>query len=642
MSAPAGPLAFFLDFAEAEGGVAEPGLDATLVLLPTALQAELDLPEEVNVTSEAEVAREDGALLLVHGHPVVDRVARTILGRGDAGHARLPWPAPRPPSAADLVERAREDLQVDHGRIEPAGPPPVESYLPALRVGALVTYATSLEDRFQEREEVWLDAASTLELEPSLRARLLDRHLEPGVDPVRPFLRHDLTSALVAADSLIAQRARHRRQELTRQSSSQREQELSRATAYYEATLSSIAHRLATAPPDRREILAAQAEITAVERDRRLAEIQERFEPRHEVKPYRLHLVGVPALRLGVHVRRGQRTFPLQLTWVLGGGGFVPMRCPHCAGRDVLVAGRDRLGCRGCLPRPVELAAGVAGNTPPAPPPSELMHRRSPDPPASPSPPPTRKRSPLPRPATTAPAVDPQRLERAGDKLARGFWTTAARGDRWRGKVTVPHSPMAALSRLYGAPGALRAIGVPEDVQPYNLTVSGTEVYKSGIHATSGLILTYSGNFPYLLRWDSFQGSSRIGEVLPHRSPNGRLAPRGALPSGVESLLMRPPPPRAAPEGRAGGVWAQALHLHGLSFALRCLATWWRIQDASGMDAFDEEPLTAAILEIAQSRAGLDPSGPAQPELWAAEPAAIEAATGFIRRIVGPAKDQPW
>lgn len=654
---PAGPLEFFLDFADAEGAVCERAADSTLVLLPATLQADLDLPEEVTVTSEPEVAREDGAVLLVHGHPVLDRAASTVLTRGDAGYAHLTWPASRPPSLADLIERAREGLQVDHGRIDAAGPPPVETYLPALRVGVLVTYATSLEDRFQEREEVWLDATSHLELEPSLRGRLLGQYLEPGLDPRRPLAEHDLAAAVAAADALVARRALSRRQDLAGQARGQREQELARAAAYYDATLASIASRQAAATPERREILSAQAAVTAVERDRRLAEIEERFEPSHEVRPYRLHVVGVPALRVPVHVQRGRRTFPVDLTWILGGGGFAPMRCPHCGQAGVMVAGRERLGCRACIAPPVTMVPPVPVTrevrAQEAPAPKEHLAPHTPGKGAKPRPasPPSRVRPHAGAPGSARRQAPPQRsacgdterLTRMGDKLAGAFWTAAAVGDRWRGKVTVPHSPMAVLTRLYGPAGPFRAIGVPIDARPYDLTVGDHQIAASGAHTVWGLILTDSGDFLYALRWEPYQGIARVGEVLPQRSPAGRLAPKGALSARVERALMAPSPPRTPPEGAAATVWAEALRRHGLSYALRCLAMWWRLEDlGGGAGPFDEAALGAAVLSLVQTRAGLDPRGPEQAELWGPDPALLASASAHVTSLLGRSQDRPW
>ena len=210
-AAPDEPLRFVLDYAQARGAAWERRDDTTLLLLPDALQADLDLPEELTVTADPEAAREEGAVLLIHGHPIVDRAASAALNRADVGFSRVPWPASIPPSATELVLRARAALGVDHGKLDTTGTPPVEAYLPVLRVGAMVSYSASLEDRFQEREEVWIDARTCLPLEAPMRAHVASRSVEAGMDPARPMLGCDLSAALAATHTLIEGRAVARR-----------------------------------------------------------------------------------------------------------------------------------------------------------------------------------------------------------------------------------------------------------------------------------------------------------------------------------------------------------------------------------------------------------------------------------------------
>ena len=68
-------LSFWLGYAEQEGALVEDHGDHALVLLPDPLQEESGLPEEITVTSHPDIAREDGAVLLIAGHPAVERAA---------------------------------------------------------------------------------------------------------------------------------------------------------------------------------------------------------------------------------------------------------------------------------------------------------------------------------------------------------------------------------------------------------------------------------------------------------------------------------------------------------------------------------------------------------------------------------------
>ncbi len=342
-------LSFWLQYAEREGALFDADGPATaLVVLPEGLQARHQLPEEVAVTADPDVARDDGALLLAPGHPVIEQGADRVLAEGDVGVGWLPWPASSLPDRAELEGRARDWFPVDHGRIDAADTPRA-AYLPVLRAGALVTYEVSLDTRFQERAEVWVDAARGRELSASVAARL-GAGVDPSAErnPCSP-LEVSLGRAVRRASTLLQNRAGARLAELEGQAAQARDEELARAAAYYDAASASIRRRRATASTDRAEVLDAQAEVTRLERERRVTEIHEKFRPRLRLRPFRLHLVLVPAVRLSVHVRRGPRAYPWEVVWMLPTATFSPAACPSCGSGAVLVAGRDRLGCRACL-----------------------------------------------------------------------------------------------------------------------------------------------------------------------------------------------------------------------------------------------------------------------------------------------------
>ena len=340
-------LRFWLSYAEQEGALVEEGGDSALVVLPEPVQDRCDLPEEVRVTASPDVAREDGAVLLIAGHPAVERAAAAVLEAGDTGSAHLPWPRSRPPSRGELVSRARERLGVGHGRIDPAGEP-IAAYLPLLRVGAMVSYAASLTLRFREQEQVLLDATTRLDprerlSEIAIAARWLRRPDGHG-----RLLSANLPAAVMTAHALIERRAAARESALAAQARRALATELARAESYYEQALASIEHRRATATPDRARMLDAQAQATCAERARRRREIEDEYRPRHEIRLFRLQLIYTPAYVLPVAVQRGSRTFGFQLTWVLSAGEFAAVRCPTCSAVEPLIATRERLGCRAC------------------------------------------------------------------------------------------------------------------------------------------------------------------------------------------------------------------------------------------------------------------------------------------------------
>lgn len=342
-------LRFWLRHAQSEGGLCEDRGDTALAVLPAGLQALYEMPEEVVVTADPDAAREDGAVLLIPGHPALERAASQTLDRGDVGHAWAPWGSPSQPAGELLLQRARERFPVAHGRIDADGDA-APAYVPLLRVGLLATYALSLERRVQEREELWVEGRSGLALDESARRAIAGRPLLGAPDAGHPQRLADLDRAVRAAHALALERVLRRRSALAVEVEGSRREEAARARAYYDATLASIARRGESADAERRELLDARAAATRAERERRLREIDEQSRPRHEIRPFRLHVVWAPALELPVRIRRGTRTHPFTLSWLLGGAAtFLAVRCPACWACEPLVAGRDRLGCRACL-----------------------------------------------------------------------------------------------------------------------------------------------------------------------------------------------------------------------------------------------------------------------------------------------------
>ncbi|MHA6757267.1 hypothetical protein [Streptacidiphilus sp. PAMC 29251] len=364
-----GALDFWLDWVEHRGGLWEDDGERAFAVLPQGLAREFELAEETAVTTDPDVAREEGALLLITGHPLIARAAESLLHAGDTGTLTLRPPRSVPPGAELLLAKAREAFPVDHGRVDARpGTPPLRALRPVLRVGALVAYEFSPEDHFQEQVEVHLDLATRLPLPEHAAGRLAGTERDPG--PGQEFDPSLLKAALARAHQQIDEMATDRRLVLAAQSGNSLDQESARAKEYYAAALDSLERRARTAPQDRRALLEARAQSTREERARRLAEINEKFRARHEITPYRLNLIEVPVLRLKVDVSRGARRYPLTLDWLLPVGEFAQLRCPACGvGRPALVATKVHLGCERCIapksPSPApSLSPPVGSSTP--------------------------------------------------------------------------------------------------------------------------------------------------------------------------------------------------------------------------------------------------------------------------------------
>ncbi|MHB8451364.1 MAG: hypothetical protein ACYDAQ_13075 [Mycobacteriales bacterium] len=566
-------LRFWLEWAETKGAACESRGDTTLVLLPEDLQRALMLPAEFDATTDPEAAREDGALFLSAGHPAIEAAASDVLQAGDVGQIVLaPSPAASP-DPGELLARARDRFPVDHGRLQLVARA-VPTLHPVLRVDALVTHRVSLHDRFQERAEVWVDAETGCELPARLRDRLARAVPAPGA-AAHPLPR-GLREALASAGLALSARAEERQVALAADQRATLEAELVRTRAYYEALLDNLAKRAANAPADRQAGYAARAEATRAERARRLAEVEEKFRPTSEVRPFRLHLVWVPGYRLAIEVERGVHRHALPLVWLGPAGDFVPRRCPSCGAAALLVATKARLGCRSCQPvaplRPgpsPEPAAAEPAAAEPAPKPRPTS-RAEParKPPASVSP----------RPAEP-PARDPHAVARTGERLALDFWRAAAVGDRTVRRFVAPDSPLAALRTLYGAAAAALAIGSPPG-EPFLSATAATMHAGAGggkVNITAGTVSTPRERWRYAIRWDYVDGRPAVHELLPVAWwSDASLPPHYAFGSWIWPRLVDPPAqPRIDLDPVAARLWEATLPQRGLPLAARCLAAWW-------------------------------------------------------------------
>lgn len=191
---------------------------------------------------------------------------------------------------------------------------------------------------------------------------------------------------------------------------------LARVHTYDDKALGTIRRRReATDDTERRHraLLDAREKATQAERERRCQEVVDSHHVGVEIQPFRLHLVMTPAMRLPIRVRRGATTFPFELVWVLATREFPPSSAPTAGTPRGYIAGRERLGCATCLPRPGRTPS-VAADPPleadeeaTEPPPTLTRPTQRAGPPTTPTPtrstrqagpparpPPTRRRAP--------------------------------------------------------------------------------------------------------------------------------------------------------------------------------------------------------------------------------------------------------
>ncbi|MGH8960993.1 MAG: hypothetical protein ACRDWT_07265 [Jatrophihabitantaceae bacterium] len=600
-----GSLAFWLDYVEANGGLTERHADRALALLPEALAHSLAMAEHVLVTTEPDLAREEGALLLAAGHPALTRAAEAVLEAGDVAVAEVAPPRSQLPDRQALQERARERIGVEHGRID-AMAAPLPTRRAVLRIGALAEYATGADEHFYERLETWIDLPSRLRLPASASAALSSAQWAPpgtGADAVSA----GIDEAVVAALADLEDQALLRRADLARDSQAALAAEFARAGDYYAAALASLLRRRESAPPDRVAMLDVRAESVRAERDRRLGEIRDKHEPKHTLRPYRAHLMLVPVLRLDVDVRRGERRYPVCLDWVLPVGDFAALRCPACGGVAGLVAGRSALGCTDCqpstrvasTPRPT-----VQPDRPQAPSfeqaPAQPMPAQSapaaqparPDPAqdaraVSPQVTGTTGRAPRPAAARSRveapmPVMAPRRIVEVGDRVATGFWRTVASGEhRKLARLCAPDSPAAAGVRLYGTAAPLWAIRADPGLNPDALSTFTEPDQDSDLQCTSGTLSGRRWQHHFSLVW-----RMRTREHLVEEVTDGTLW-----------FMNRPTLARPRRRGELDRV-ADALveSVSGPMLLLRSLAAWWRVPHPGEiLHEYDHRTVAAAL-----------------------------------------------
>jgi hypothetical protein len=650
---------FFAMYAATEGALVERLPEGAVLVLPESLQAAYRLPEDLGLTEDPEVAREEGYLLLASGHPLLRAAAKSVLQHGDAGHCHLPRQPGPAPSPRVLQSQARDGVQVDHGRIDIHSQPST-IYLTIVRVGAMLTFRLSIDEELQELADCWTLADGS-EIPPDLVKRLSSSTAEPGPAPGAHAWAGE---GVAVADARIRERAAERAAELAAQRSKRLVAQLVVVDDYYERLLASIEERSARTTEDRRHMLGAQSVATRVEWERRRAEVTDEMLPVAIVDPFRLHVFGVPAWRAPAVVTRGSRTYPLDLVWVPLFSSFLPPGCPSCGSRATLVAVKDRLGCRNCTtpdttPEPVvpfDVAAPPpAPSTTPSPSAAQQERARATRVTPATAPEPAAP-SAAKRPSGRAqkgssgrvtpkggPASGP---DKTGDRLTRLIWESVLNDARLKQSQLVPWSPMAALVRLYGSAGPALAVGMHDTEEPRGyLSETGAEPI-TGLAETIGWLQTSRGRelrFVFEWRLDSGRLLSiapwNLGVLGPALSASYGEAARARF----RDLLVAPPFSPAPLEPAARLLLRQSSEWLGLGFASRCLAAWWYLFEGVPTEDRDDDVqagdvLAAAVEAVVARRTGIRVTANGAAERYGC---ALTAARAEIKRVQALVKDVP-
>lgn len=622
-------FAFWLDYLDARGGLWEQAGDTVLAVLPDQLATTHDLPDSALITDDPDIAREDGVLFLGAGHPEIDKAADTVVGDGDVAVVTLDPPS-KPASTEDVLARLRDQVPVDHGRIDATGAP-IRAHRAVLRLGVLVSHTVSAEETFTEVAECLVDVASRTAWPEDAAARLRHAAATAGGRPGGSSRANDLIPALAAAHRFLDEAATVRGRALAAGADAERAAEITRATDYYAAALAAIDKRRTDADPQRAARLDSRAQATLAERDRRLAEITEKYRADHTLRPYRLQLINVPGWRLSTDVRRGDRRWPVTFDYLPLLGTIAPTRCPHCRALAPLVAAKTHLGCTTCLPPAPPAPAAKATRTPAPPqkPPTAaapLVSRRP-----APAPP----RTPVARPARPARPVQPGKPE---DRKVVNFWNHVGAGDhRKLARLVAADSPLAALVRLYGSAGPAYGIGVPVGATPTSFTSRHYDRPVAGSRGgTAGTLETRHDSFPYLLLWSS---DRLLDEILPYSMPwhLGRAAFISRLPKVA-------PPPRIDLDPVAALLLSGITVHHGLTFTARALAAWWRLPESAELLArFDPATLAAALDRSIRYWSGVPRvTYPDAARAFRADEAAVRKVTPVLQKQLQLSASRNW
>jgi hypothetical protein len=643
-------LAFWLDYLSARGGLWEQSGDTVLAVLPDQLAATHDLPESALITDDPDIAREDGVLFLGAGHPEIDKAAEAAVDDGDVAVVTVAHPA-KPLSTEDVLARVRDQVPIEHGRID-ATATPIRTHRPVLRLGVLVSHTVSAEETFTEVAECLVDVASRVawpEDSAALVRQAASTAGRPGREPRTP----GLVPALAAARDLLDEAAAVRGQALAAGADAERAEEIARASDYYAAALAAIDKRRTGADPHRTALLDSRAQVTLAERDRRLTEITEKYRHSHALRPYRLHLIDIPAWRLATDVRRGDRRWPVTFDYLPLLGTVAPTRCPNCQALASLVAAKSQLGCTICLPRstptpptsgtprssvtrkPPATQQGAARTASPRPAPASTTdHGRRPPPAERPHRAPAAGPARRPVVESTGPALP----GKAEERKVINFWNHVGAGDhRTLARLVAVDSPLAALVRLYGAAGPLNGIGVPAGVTPRGFTSDNYDRPVAGNRGgTAGTLETNRDEYPYLLLWSS---DRVLDEILPYSAP---------WQLGRASWFLQPPKVAPAPridlDPVAELLFTRTTAHHGLPFTARALAAWWRLTGSDDLlTRFEPTSVAAAVDRAIRYWSGAQQATyPNAARAFQADEAAVRKVTPILQKQLQLSPTRNW
>jgi len=238
-----------------------------------------------------------------------------------------------------------------------------------------------------------------------------------------------------------------------------------------------------------------------------------------------------------------------------------------------------------------------------------------------------------------------QRVPKLGQQLAQEFWGAAGSGVVWPHRQVEPHSPLAALYRLYGSAGPLHAVGIPAGRVPVRLSMLTDAPDRALNTATWGnLAIDSTLTYPYSLRWRLGERDPLVLEVLPFApGADDRLRSMSyAHPLAAPNLLAAAPRPQVLLDAVAAALWDVDLPTVGLTLIVRILAAWWRIQREATPLGLPPRVLAAALASLVGRRAGYMRTRPATAEAYGVDVAGVQAAARQLQPLLNLSAERAW
>ena len=218
------------------------------------------------------------------------------------------------------------------------------------------------------------------------------------------------------------------------------------------------------------------------------------------------------------------------------------------------------------------------------------------------------------------------------------FWNQVGAGEiRKLSRLVAPDSPLAALIRLYGTAGPLHGIGVPAGRTPVSFTNGNYDRPVAGQRGgTAGELRTGHGQYPYLLLWSP---DKLLDEIFPYSAP---------WHLGRAQMLLKPPThvpaPRAELDEVAQLLLTRVAAQHGLTFAARALAAWWRLPGPDVLLArFSPRVVAATVDRAVRYWSGAAQAGyPDAAAAFAADQADIRKATPVLQKQLQLSSTRNW